>query len=199
MEEKWISSFEEDSMQWITIILVGIAVNLDNLGISLAYGMKRIKIPLVSNATIAILSMIITYVAVTVGVALIDYISVYLANLLGSLLLCVIGVWTLLSHRLIKTNRVKSFDKDKNSILSLKEAIPLGFVLSANCLATGIAIGANDISTIWMVISIGVFSFITVAIGSHFGILLTKTFIGQYSTAISGWLLIAIGIFEIFA
>ncbi|WP_042476751.1 manganese efflux pump MntP [Bacillus ndiopicus] len=186
-------------MQWITIILIGIAVNLDNLGISLAYGIKRIKIPIISNAIIAILSMIVTYVAVTIGEALIDYISVYLANLLGSLLLCAIGVWTLLSSRFVKAGCVKPFGKDKNSILSLKEAITIGLVLSANCFATGIAIGANDITTIWVVISIGVFSFITIAIGSHFGMLLTKTFIGRYSTAISGWLLIAIGIFEIFA
>ncbi|MEC1180841.1 manganese efflux pump [Metasolibacillus meyeri] len=185
-------------MQWITIILLGIAVNLDNLGISLAYGIKRIKIPFISNAAIALLSMLVTYVAITIGEALIDYISVYLANLLGSLLLCVIGAWTLLSKRFAKAGRIKSFDKDQNSILSLKEAILLGFVLSANCLATGIAIGANDITTIWMVISIGAFSFITVAIGSHFGILLAKSFIGRYSTAIAGWLLIVIGIFEIF-
>jgi len=73
----------------------------------------------------------------------------------------------------------------------------LGFVLSANCLAGGIALGANGISAIWTVISIGVFSFITVGAGVHFGALLTKTFIGRYSTAISGWLLILIGIIEI--
>ncbi|MCT6925820.1 manganese efflux pump [Metasolibacillus sp.] len=186
-------------MQWITIILVGIAVNLDNLGISLAYGIKRITIPIISNAVIALLSMAVTYVAITIGETLSDYISVYLANLLGSLLLCIIGTWTLLSQRLAKGNHVKSFDKNHSAILALKDAIILGFILSANCLATGIAIGANDISTIAMVISIGVFSFITIAIGSHFGILLAKSFIGRYSTAIAGWLLIGIGIFEIFA
>ncbi len=51
-------------MHWITIILVGIAANLDNLGIGLAYGVKKTKIPFASNLTIAVVSMIVTYLSV---------------------------------------------------------------------------------------------------------------------------------------
>ncbi|WP_107947274.1 manganese efflux pump [Lysinibacillus parviboronicapiens] len=189
-------------MHWITIILIGIAANLDNLGIGLAYGVKNMRIPVLSNAVIAIMSMIVTYVAVTAGSTVIAYISAHTANLLGSLLLCVIGVWTIMSNRFSRKgimSNAELFDEDKNYVISFREAITLGFVLSANCLAGGIAIGANGISAIWTVLSIGTFSFLSVAIGSHFGALLTKTFIGKYSTAISGWLLIIIGVFEIFA
>jgi len=189
-------------MHWFTIILIGIAANLDNLGIGLAYGVKRVKIPVLSNAVIAIISMIVTYVAVTAGSTVIEYISPHTANLLGSLLLCAIGGYTLFSNRLSKQGIAKNpevFDEDKNYIISMREAMTLGFVLSANCLAGGIAIGANGISAIWTVLSIGTFSFITVGLGIHFGALLSKTFIGMYSTAISGWLLILIGVVEIFA
>ena len=47
-------------MHWITRILIGLAANLDNLGIGLAYGVKDTKIPLASNITIAVVSMIMT-------------------------------------------------------------------------------------------------------------------------------------------
>lgn len=188
-------------MYWITIVLIGIAANLDNLGIGLAYGVKRVKIPILSNITIAVISMIVTFVAVTAGETMIDYISVKVANYLGSLLLCLIGLWTILSNKFSK-NGMKAnpefFDEDKNFIISFREALTLGFVLSANCFAGGVAIGANGIPVIWTVISIGAFSFLSVAIGSHFGVLLSNTFIGKYSAAISGILLIAIGIFEMF-
>ncbi|WP_341301708.1 manganese efflux pump [Lysinibacillus sp. FSL H8-0500] len=188
-------------MHWVTIILIGIAANLDNLGISLAYGIKQVKIPVLSNAVIAVISMIITYVAVTAGSTVVAYISPHTANVLGSLLLCLIGIWTLMSHR-FSNQRIAGnpelFDEDKNLVISIREAMALGFVLSANCLAAGIAIGANGISALWTVISIGVFSFITVGVGSHFGSLLAKTLLGKYSTVISGWLLIIIGIFEVF-
>lgn len=189
-------------MHWITIILIGIAANLDNLGISLAYGAKQTKIPIGSNVMIALISMILTYVAVFTGGAITAYISPNMANFSGSLLLCIIGLWVLWSSRPSKNNFKKDpedFDKDNNHIISIKEAVLLGFVLSVNCFAGGIGIGANGISAIWTVISVGFFSILTVEIGSHFGYLLTKTFIGKYSTTISGYLLIFIGVFEMFA
>ena len=189
-------------MHWVTIILIGIAANLDNLGIGLAYGIKRTKIPILSNLTIAVMSMIVTYIAVKAGSTILEYISAHLASLLGSLLLCAIGVWTLLSKRFSNKEFLENpeqFDEDNNHVISFQESIPLGCILCVNCLAGGIAIGANGISAIWTVISIGFFSIVSVAIGSHFGALLSKTFIGKYSTAISGWLIIMIGIYEIFA
>lgn len=125
-------------MHWITIILIGIAANLDNLGIGLAYGVKQVKIPILSNAVIAIMSMIVTYVAVTAGSTVVEYISPHTANLLGSLLLCVIGLWTLMSNNLSNQRIARNpelFDEDKNLVISTREAMALGFVLSANCLA----------------------------------------------------------------
>ncbi|BBI34625.1 sporulation membrane protein YtaF [Cohnella abietis] len=189
-------------MHWITIIVIGIAANLDNLGISLAYGVKQTKIPISSNIIIALISAIVTYIAVIAGGTIIEYISPSTASLLGSLLLCAIGLWTLLSNLFSKQESLKNpdlIDKDKNHIISSREAITLGFILSANCLAGGIGIGANGISATWTVISIGLFSILTVGIGSHFGYMLTKTFIGKYSNYISGFMLILIGIYEIFA
>lgn len=189
-------------MHWITIILIGIAANLDNLGIGLAYGIKRTKIPILSNVTIAVMSMIVTYISVKAGSVILEYISADLASLLGSLLLCAIGIWTLLSQKFSNKeflDNPEQFDKDKNHIISFRESLSLGCILCINCLAGGIAIGANGISAIWTVLSIGFFSIVTVGIGSHFGALMSKTFIGKYSTAISGLLIIAIGIFEIFA
>lgn len=188
-------------MHWITIILIGIAANLDNLGISLAYGIKQTKIPIFSNVTIAIISMVVAYVAVVSGGIITNYIPILHANLLGSSLLCLIGLWTILSSIFSKedtANKTEQIDKDGNNIISVREAITLGFILSVNCLASGIAIGANGISAIWTVISIGLFSILTVSIGSHFGLLLNKTFIGKYSISISGGILIFIGIYEMF-
>lgn len=191
----------EDIMHWLTIVVIGVAANLDNLGISLAYGVKQSKITILSNLTIAFMSVIATYIAVIAGNTITEYISPHIASLLGSLLLCAIGLWTLLSTRFSKQKPVKNLemlDERKDHILSFKEAITLGSILSVNCLAGGIAIGANGISAVWTVISIGFFSIVTVAIGSHFGYMLTKTFIGKYSMSISGWLLILIGVYEIF-
>lgn len=131
-------------MHWITIILIGIAANLDNLGIGLAYGVKQVKIPILSNAVIAVMSMIVTYIAVTAGSTVVAYISPHTANLLGSLLLCIIGLWTLMSNNFSKqqiAGNPELFDEDKNLVISTREAMALGFVLSANCLAGALLLG----------------------------------------------------------
>lgn len=188
-------------MQWITIVILGIAANLDNLGVGLAYGMTKTKIPLFSNFIIAAVSMVVTFVSVIAGSTLTLYISVFTANLLGSLLLCLVGLWMLLpqdSNYKSPVENPKLIDTDGNKIVSFREAITLGFVLSANCLATGIGIGANGISVLWTVLSVGGFSLLTIGSSSYFGILLSKTFIGKYPSKIAGGLLLFIGIFEVF-
>ena len=118
-------------MHWVTIILVGLASNLDNLGIGLAYGVKETKIPILSNIIIAFMSMIITYIAVIAGGTIIEYISPNMANLLGSFLLCVIGLWTLLSKRFSNPAPLKNpelIDWDENHVISWREAIYLGLI-----------------------------------------------------------------------
>ena len=85
-------------MHWVTIIIVGLAANLDNLGISISYGIRKIKIPLLSNLIICLISMVATYTSVVMGDLLTHFVPLYLANLLGSLLLCAIGILALLFH-----------------------------------------------------------------------------------------------------
>ena len=183
-------------MHWITIILFGIAANLDNLGIGLAYGVNKTKVPLTSNFTIAAISMIVTYLSIVIGSTLIEFIAPDKANFVGNLLLCVIGLYTIISYKLSSTENLDGIDKDRNNIISFREALMLGLILSINCLGSGIAIGVNGISAIWTVIFVGFFSILTFAIGGHFGLLLSKTIIGKYSTIISGMILIFIGLFE---
>lgn len=188
-------------MQWITIIILGIAANLDNLGVGLAYGVKKTKIPLFSNIIIAVVSMVVTFVSVIAGSTLSLYISTFIANLLGSILLCLVGLWMLIAQSTNHSSPVENpelIDTDRNQIVSFREALTLGFILSANCLATGIGIGANGLSILGTVLSVGVFSFITIGGSSYFGILLSKTFIGKYPSKIAGGLLLFIGVFEVF-
>ena len=188
-------------MQWITIIILGIAANLDNLGVGLAYGVKKTKIPFVSNFIIALVSMIVTFVSVTTGSTITQYISITAANLLGSLLLCLVGIWMLIPFKKDEASPLENpelIDTDGNHIVSFREAIILGFILSANCLASGVGMGVNGVSVLWTVFSIGFFSIVTIGASSYFGAFLSKTILGKYPTKIAGGLLISIGIFEVF-
>lgn len=188
-------------MHWVTIIVVGIAANLDNLGISISYGIRKIKIPFISNFIICFTSMAATYLSVVMGASITYFISSYLANLIGSVLLCLIGIWTLLFHRksvISDLDDPEEVDWDKNQIISWKESLYLGAALSLNCIASGISMGASQISPLWTTASVGIFSLATIGSGQHLGYQLKRTFLGKYSTIIGASLLILIGILELF-
>lgn len=187
-------------MQWIMVIFLGIAANLDNLGIGLAYGIRKTKIPIRSNVTIALVSMVVTFAAMVAGERVTTYISVNTADILGGLLLCAIGVWMLLQPRAAEPNPYEDptvADIDGDRVISVREALPLGFLLSANCLAAGFGMGVSGSSMVGTILSVGFFSFITIG-GSHrFGTLLARTWIGRYPAGIAGGLLLVIGFVEI--
>lgn len=188
-------------MEWMMILFLGIAANLDNLGIGLAYGVQKTKIPLRSNVTIALVSMIVTYFAMVTGDTLSTYISVRTADLIGGLLLGSIGIWMLLQPRPVQPNPFEDpavADVDGDRIISIREALPLGFLLSANCLAAGFGMGVSGSSMLGTISSVGFFSFITIGASHRFGELLARTWIGKYPAGIAGGLLIVIGFSEVF-
>lgn len=188
-------------MQWMMILLLGVAANLDNLGIGLAYGIQKTKIPLRSNVTIALVSMIVTYFAMVTGDKLSTYISVGTADLIGGLLLCSIGFWMLLQPKPVQPNPFEDpavADVDGDRIISIREALPLGFLLSANCLAAGFGMGVSGSSMLGTISSVGFFSFITIGASHQFGELLARTWIGKTPGGIAGGLLIVIGFVEVF-
>ena len=187
-------------MQWILIIFLGIAANLDNLGIGLAYGIQKTRIPIRSNVTIALISMGVTYAAMIAGDNITAFIPIQTADILGGLLLCGIGIWMLCQPKFQQTNPFEDAtvaDMDGNRIISIRESIPLGFVLAANCLATGFGMGVSGNSVIGTMMSVGFFSFITIGVSHHFGRRLANTWVGRFPAAIAGGLLILIGFVEL--
>ncbi|MEH7308877.1 manganese efflux pump [Neobacillus drentensis] len=79
-------------MHLLSILLIGIAANLDNLGISVSYGLRSTRIPFVSNLIIAIVSMICAYLSIIAGKFISEFISIGIANLAGGLIIICIGI-----------------------------------------------------------------------------------------------------------
>ena len=199
-------------MHWITILVIGIAANLDNLGIGLSFGARKTIIPFGSNLLIAVLSMVAAYVSMMFGWLISGSLPTTAANLLGGGMIGLIGLWSLATsaREAYARGRTRTSspgssllsdpskaDKDGNNILSMRECWVLGLALSLNCLASGFGAGASGISIWGTTLSIGVFSMLTVGIGARLGSQIAKSWLGRYSNAVGGLLLLAIGIYEI--
>lgn len=200
-------------MHGLTILFIGIAANLDNLGIGVSYSLKSTRIPFLSNILIAIVSMIAAYLSIAAGTVISHYISLGIANLSGGLILVVIGIKGIIeclkeeneglkvvvpsNSNLTKIIREPdSLDLNNDKVISWKESALLGSALAINCLAIGLGAGITGVSPFFSTISIGIFSVLSISTGTLIGSKLCGTRVGKYSNIAAGIMLILIGIYE---
>ncbi|MCM3767008.1 sporulation membrane protein YtaF [Neobacillus niacini] len=200
-------------MHLLSIILIGIAANLDNLGISFSYGLRATKIPLTSNIVISVVSMGCAYLSIIAGNFISMFVSIAIANFVGGIIIIIIGIQCIInSLKLEKSPREIKVDSNyahvihqpdladvnNDHVISLKESIFLGFALAINCLAMGLGAGITGVSPVLTTLSIGLFSLLSIWIGGHLGHKISGENMGKYSNIAAGILLILIGIYEIF-
>jgi len=192
-------------------ISIGLIANLDNLGIGISYGLQKIRIPFSSNLLIAIMSATATAFAMIMGTFLSRVFP--LANLVGALLLIAIGLWisfgSILQRNIFpmihKRFKALSFiinmlsnsataDRNSNKIIGNNEAVFLGISLSLNCLVTGLGAGLSGLSLFPVVMSVFVFSLVTLISGYALGHKANFNSLGRLMEVLAGALLVAIGI-----
>lgn len=82
-------------MTLLTIIIFALALNMDALATGVAYGIRKIKIPLSSLLIISSMSMLSIIVSMALGQALAHFLSESFAHKLGGCILVAIGIWLL--------------------------------------------------------------------------------------------------------
>nr|WP_125665732.1 sporulation membrane protein YtaF [Paenibacillus baekrokdamisoli] len=81
-----------------SLILLAFAVSLDGFGVGVTYGMRRIRIPILSVVIIALCSGIVVWVSMQIGAVLSGYMSPMFAKGIGAVLLMLIGCWALYQY-----------------------------------------------------------------------------------------------------
>lgn len=88
-----------------SLLVLAFAVSLDGFGVGVTYGLRRIRIPLLSVFIIACCSGLIIYLSMQVGSWLTGYLTEFAARCIGASVLIVIGGWALLQLKRGKQNR----------------------------------------------------------------------------------------------
>lgn len=209
-------------MHLLSTLFLGLAANLDNLGVGISYGVQKIRVPFLSNFFIALLSGIVVAISVLTGHLLSHYIA--LAGELGALMIVGIGIWVMLhktaasNHLPVAIPAMKTYsvpikplscviqitkepsaaDFDANGFISSKEAMILGLTLSFNCIATGVGAGLTGMDFLSTGVSVFIFSMITISVGYLIGWKTASDRFEHWSQLISGAALCIIGIYELF-
>lgn len=134
----------------LSALLFCISANLDNIVIGIAYGTKKIKIEILPNLCIALITAISTLLSMYIGKLLLFIIPVKLTYYFGAILLILLGLYFFIQsfQHLYKSNQkicltglknVKDMlpyaletDKDHSHSIDLKETLGVSLSLAIN-------------------------------------------------------------------
>jgi putative sporulation protein YtaF len=196
------------------ILGIALANNLDNTGVGMAFGMARIRLSPLMNLWIALVTFLITGLAVACGGRIAALLSLPLAHALGGALLCAIGGWMILSSVRsqnghgevaepdgpVSLRRIladpTSADQNRSHDIDLQEATVLAVALSLNNVGGGFSAGLMHLSALWTAFFSAIISYLVLWSGGWAGQQLGVTRVGKYAQTLAGALLLIIGLWE---
>ena len=202
-------------MSFLSILLFVIAASLDILVVSLAYGLKDIKINFSSTLVIASISALGTFISMILGKFLVDLIPVKLGDIIGGLVLLALGFYSIYSYFKEKkiltshnseNNSSPTFilenpevaDKDKSGNIYFKESLALSLALALNNFGLGIGASISGLNIAFTTISTFIISLIFISLGFYLSKTIKSKNISKNSNLIAGIIIIILSLFIIF-
>jgi putative sporulation protein YtaF len=201
----------------LLIAALTFASSVDNLGIGLSYGIRKIRISHLANLWISVICFLLSITGIYFGIWIAKILPQNLPEIIGAALLTIIGIYIMLQVKPQEKNQTKinepakyqtnslkkvmndptSADFDNSKNISFFEATILGIALSANALTNGIGAGLLGFSPVLISFLAALGSFAAIWAGCHFGIKLTNVRVGKYNIGefgvlISGMLLLLV-------
>ncbi|EGT4140888.1 sporulation membrane protein YtaF [Clostridium perfringens] len=206
---------EEEKVSFLSILLFVIAASLDILVVSLAYGLKDIKINFSSTLVIASISALGTFISMILGKFLVDLIPVKLGDIIGGLVLLLLGFYSIYSYFKEKkiltshnseNNSSPTFilenpevaDKDKSGNIDFKESLALSLALALNNFGLGIGASISGLNIAFTTISTFIISLIFISLGFYLSKTIKSKNISKNSNLIAGIIIIILSLFIIF-
>ncbi|HFD2029188.1 TPA: sporulation membrane protein YtaF [Clostridium perfringens] len=215
---------EAEQVSFLSILLFVIATSLDILVVSLAYGLKDIKINFSSTLVIASISALGTFISMILGQFLVDLIPVKLGDIIGGLVLLALGFYSIYSYfkekKILTSFKEKKIltshnsennssptfilenpevaDKDKSGNIDFKESLALSLALALNNFGLGIGASISGLNIAFTTISTFIISLIFISLGFYLSKTIKSKNISKNSNLIVGIIIIILSLFIIF-
>jgi putative sporulation protein YtaF len=210
-------------VQYISLLVLAFAVSLDSFSVGFTYGLRKMKMPFKSIVMIACCSALTLLLAMAVGNAVSSFLSPDFAEMIGGIVLVLIGGWILYQffrpqtdgHETIQQKKtlvkveIKSLglviqilrrpmeaDFDKSGTITGIEAFLLGLALSLDAFGAGIGAALLGYSPWLMALFVAVMSSLFVTSGIKCGRLFSEIKWVEKFTFLPGILLIVLGIWK---
>ncbi|KXZ18560.1 sporulation protein [Bacillus nakamurai] len=206
-------------MAWLLILGLAVSSSIDNLGVGMSYGIRKIKISHAANMMIAFICFLFSYIGIYFGKWISAILPGFLPVLLAAFILSVIGIRIILlavprkkqvtacvdvsskkeSRFSGLLKNPEAADADGSGEIGMLESMVLGVAVSANALTNGLSAGLIGLSPAAISITAAVGSFLTIWIGCMLGkkaasLRIGSFHVGQFSTVLSGAIILIIAI-----
>lgn len=117
----------------LSLLLLAFALSLDSFGVGVTYGLRKMKIPLLSILIISLCSGVVICVSMQVGVLLAKVVSPNVASEVGAVILVIMGCWSLVQMLLQKEkerdNEHQSGVEEETDIVGVSSVVEQSSVL----------------------------------------------------------------------
>lgn len=203
----------------IAPLLLAISTNIVTLSVFLSYGIKKIHLSKSNSILLAIVTSASTFVSMYIGKLILPLIDPKVSNIFGAILLSYIGISFIVENIRLEKKRLgydtsfyyESSFKYKNLLedsyilnldnshnINLRKCLALSISLSVNNICTNFAASITGVNLSISVFLNFIISILFVYIGYFNRNINFSKYLIRYSNFISGIVLIAFGIYEIF-
>ncbi|MGB8451793.1 MAG: hypothetical protein WCD89_05610 [Anaerocolumna sp.] len=192
-------------MGMLMIVFLTLAATADSFIIAFNYSIKKVIISNSSNLFISLLCLCGTLISMFIGKNLGGFIPVYLADILGSIILVCLAIYMLYNALYSGGNEIHqvtqdpaAIDKDDSKVIEIRESLLIGILLSINNMGMGIGAGIAGMSISITPIICAAASFIFIKTGCVFGRTITSPKLSKSLEIISAVLVLLLGILGFF-
>jgi manganese efflux pump family protein len=176
--------------EFISILMMAIAIGMDAFSVSLGLGMQKIRLKRIAfiGIVIGLFHIIMPFLGIVVGKLISEQIGNW-TTLAGGLLLFGIGAHMLFSafnHEVRKVGQIAGFG-----------LILFALSVSIDSFSVGLGLGLSDVKTVLTLILFGTASMILTWAGMLLG-RKVRGFIGAYSEILGGSILCGMGLYILF-
>ena len=194
-------------MSVLPSLLFGISASLDALLVGMALGLQKVPLPARHNLLISTVTLIGTVISIGLGSLLLPLFPTGIGTRIGSSVLILFGLYYVGKWLLSKW--CCSFSPDSNLCqekkkfagqreLSLPQTLALGCALSMNNIGIGFSASITGLPFLPASVSTFFCSFGFLTLGSRLGRSVLLQRVGEYADPISGFLLILLGLWQLY-
>lgn len=213
-------------MNYLTVILLGLALSIDSFGVGIAYGIKNIRISVGSIIAITVSSALAMTIAFFGGRLISGFFTNHMEVIIGGSILIAIGLWQLIEgwksyqidriandHEdpvILMTINLKFLglmlqiileparaDLDKSGEINFKEALLLGVALNIDAMVAGVGAGIAGYS-VFLVPFVAISVLLSISLGLFIGKKYVTKLLGEKVYMLPGTILVCLGLFNLF-